>query len=371
MPDTPNAWLWKRALFIDNLQEGIGMIVHPFVISQSFRHIVPRAFEVTERFFDLLVRLYPEFKPIFESTDMRMISGAFLNAIIYIVDHLDEPENLKKYLMKVGKKHSQMSLRDDYFDKFRDTFLRTLSTELRDKWTQKVATHWDGALTLAFHYVKLGAGLSSTVDVDIETKSSFVPLTEEGIKQQEQSNASQQQDVLEVKNEEKKEQEDGNEDKVVARVEEEDDDVINNEYPIDDEPGVLGQNLILDTDSARKRHENHERVAQDSAKDAGKDQSVNSGQEQAPLKISAHVKKRLKKICSNSLPEDIFLSLAFIDGIELDEKANFSLSSEQRQQLEDNAKEVAKFVVQNYWQETFEDAIEEEIVFLQQNKNQN
>ena len=152
------------------------MKLQPVIVVQTFRHLVTIAPEVVQKFFDLIGKIYPEFNKIFAKVDIDKLSNKFINALIFVIDHLDEEPALRKYLNKLGKKHKELEFEPQYYARFKDTFLRTIASYLNEKWTPKVAEQWSLTFDLICNYMLEGAGVEMTEPVTIVSKNqSSVP----------------------------------------------------------------------------------------------------------------------------------------------------------------------------------------------------
>lgn len=102
--------------------------------------------QVTREFYAILFAKYPHMREIFPAV-MEMQADRLLDAVAYVIDHLEEPETARQFLAQLGRDHRRYGVTENHFIAVGGTLLATLErfagTEL---WTDEVDAAWREAI---------------------------------------------------------------------------------------------------------------------------------------------------------------------------------------------------------------------------------
>lgn len=275
------------------------MKIQQSVIIQTFRHVVPIAHEVIERHFDLLIKIYPHFVEIFEGKDLKHIGNQFINTLIFVVDNLEDPAALESYLERLGKKHKNFGVTEEYMQQFRETFIRTMAAFLKEKWTPRAAENWERTFIYVTNFMRKPLGMPPGPEVTVAVKGAEPP----------QAESSQNQEASEPT-------------------------------------------------------ETSEDVQQQGASEKPTDTET----QPTEASDSGPKKDTVKETSRSDIPRsDTFIpySKEFFDGVNLDIEASMSLNDEQKSRIGEIAEELAKKLVSRHWEQTFNAALDHQLVDLE------
>jgi hemoglobin-like flavoprotein len=118
------------------------------LLQASLTLIAPVADDVISAFYDQLFQDYPQVRSMFPAV-MDAQRERLLKAIIALVTHYDQPEQLMPALTAMGRRHGDYGVRPEHFDAVGATLLATLSSFAGTAWTPEVETAWIRAYTFA------------------------------------------------------------------------------------------------------------------------------------------------------------------------------------------------------------------------------
>lgn len=115
------------------------------LLRSSFALVVEREPELTARFYDVLFARYPQVKPLFSpnggARQQRMLS----DALVAVVDHLEDAPWLQTQLQALGAKHVAYGVTPEMYGWVGASLLQTLATVAGDDWTPELAAAWTDA----------------------------------------------------------------------------------------------------------------------------------------------------------------------------------------------------------------------------------
>ena len=272
------------------------MKIQQSVIIQTFRHVVPIAHEVIERHFDLLIKIYPHFVDIFAGKDLKHIGNQFINTLIFVVDNLEDPAALESYLERLGKKHKNLGVTEEYMEQFRETFIRTMAAFLKEKWTPRAAENWDRTFIYVTNFMRKPLGMPPGPEVTIAVK---------GAEPQAESKPAEE---------------------------------------------VTGESEAAGDEQAQSASDDSTEAKATDAPSEKREQNAGAQQAQSNIPLS-----------------DTFIpySKEFFDAVTLDIDASMSLNEEQKSRIGDIAEELAKKLVSKHWEQTFNSALDDQLVDLE------
>ncbi|MDD0853905.1 globin family protein [Halobacteriovorax sp. GB3] len=118
------------------------MSINIQMIRESFDVARPIGMEVVSKFYEFLFQDYPQARPLFENVNMEAQKKQLLGALVLAVDNLDNPEKLRDYLLKSGKRHVGYGVEEDHYPLVGQTLLKTFAHFFQDKWTNELQNEW-------------------------------------------------------------------------------------------------------------------------------------------------------------------------------------------------------------------------------------
>jgi hemoglobin-like flavoprotein len=118
-------------------------------IRDSFAAARPHAMQIVERFYQHLWHDHPASQTLFAKTDMEKQKSALASSLGYIVDHLDQPEKLLRYLKSMGSRHVRYGTQPEHYAMVGSTLLKTFAEAFGKDWTPALAEQW----TLAYQFI--------------------------------------------------------------------------------------------------------------------------------------------------------------------------------------------------------------------------
>ena len=117
------------------------MTLQVSLLEQSFSHILPQKEAFAEAFYDRLFEQFPQVKPLFMNTDMKLQQNKLLGALALVVSNLRHPEKLAEPLKELGKRHESYHVHPDHYTMV-GTILVEALTRFDPAWTLELQTAW-------------------------------------------------------------------------------------------------------------------------------------------------------------------------------------------------------------------------------------
>ena len=115
------------------------------LLEQSFEKIKPEADAFVEGFYDNLFTDNPEAKPLFEHTDMKKQKAMLLQALVFTVENLRNPDALSSALKGMGARHVKYGALPAHYPLVGGALLKTFEQKLGSEWTEEVKQAWVAA----------------------------------------------------------------------------------------------------------------------------------------------------------------------------------------------------------------------------------
>jgi hemoglobin-like flavoprotein len=115
-------------------------------IRSNFSLVVDRAPDVVERFYVRLFSDYPELKPLFGRRSQKAQAEMLTQALISVVDHLDDPKWLVSTLAPMGDTHRTYGVTDEMYPKVAAALVATLREVSHAEWNAPTEKAWSAAL---------------------------------------------------------------------------------------------------------------------------------------------------------------------------------------------------------------------------------
>ncbi|MDB9787119.1 globin domain-containing protein [Bacteriovoracaceae bacterium] len=118
------------------------------VIRESFAKAVPIADKVVTKFYQNLFADYPQSTVLFENVDMKKQKKALIGSLVYIVDHVDQADDLIPFLKGMGQRHVSYGTQEEHYEWVGKSLLKTFAEFLGDGWTKEVESEWINAFDI-------------------------------------------------------------------------------------------------------------------------------------------------------------------------------------------------------------------------------
>ncbi len=127
------------------------------LLRSSFDLVVERAPDVTARFYVNLFSLYPQTREMFSPTRQKEQESMLTQALVAVLDHLEDAPWLTTTLRSMGAKHVGYGVTDEMYDWVGHSLLLTLEQVAEDAWNDELKEAWTGAYGAIAGLMKEGA----------------------------------------------------------------------------------------------------------------------------------------------------------------------------------------------------------------------
>lgn len=111
------------------------------LLRSSFELVAEREPELTSRFYEILFERYPQTRPLFPadtSAQARMLQ----EALVAVVDHLDDAPWLGSTLATLGRQHAEYGVTSEMFGWVGECLLATLAEAAGPYWAADLERAW-------------------------------------------------------------------------------------------------------------------------------------------------------------------------------------------------------------------------------------
>lgn len=133
------------------------MALNVELLRASFEVVVAREPALTHRFYDVLFERYPQARPLFSRNSRDQQEKMLTEALVAVLDHLEDAPWLEHQLGAMGRKHVEYGVTDDMYPWVGDALLRTLALVAGDAWTPALEAAWSEAYGAIAGLMKKGA----------------------------------------------------------------------------------------------------------------------------------------------------------------------------------------------------------------------
>ncbi len=141
---------------------GVPLYMNVLVLRSSFALVVEREPELTRRFYEILFAKYPQVRRLFRRNDPRAQETMLRDALIAVLDNLENAPWLGVTLADLGRKHVDYGVTEVMYDWVGDALLDTLGEVAGDAWTDDCAAAWTEAYGVIARAMKAGAAPRTT-----------------------------------------------------------------------------------------------------------------------------------------------------------------------------------------------------------------
>lgn len=114
-------------------------------LRDSFTLIAERNPQITTRFYEIFFDKYPEVRPMFGRRSQREQEAMLTQALVAVLDHLEDGPFLGDTLRALGARHVGYGVRDDMYAWVGDALLSAFAEVLGDEFTPRVRDAWTEA----------------------------------------------------------------------------------------------------------------------------------------------------------------------------------------------------------------------------------
>ena len=114
-------------------------------LRDSFGLIAERNPEITKRFYEIFFEKYPMVRPMFGRRSQREQEAMLTQALVAVLDHLEDAPTLGTILRDVGARHVAYGVRDEMYGWVGDALLTAFAEVLGDDFTPAVRAAWTDA----------------------------------------------------------------------------------------------------------------------------------------------------------------------------------------------------------------------------------
>ncbi|HEU4407392.1 MAG TPA: globin domain-containing protein [Polyangiaceae bacterium] len=118
------------------------MALNVDLLRQSFDFVVERQPQITPRFYQILFERYPAAKPLFRRNAPERQQKMLQDALVAVVDHLEDAPWLAQTMGALGRKHLDYGVTDEMYAWVGDALLTTLAEIAGKNWTPELKAAW-------------------------------------------------------------------------------------------------------------------------------------------------------------------------------------------------------------------------------------
>lgn len=126
-------------------------------LRESFALVVEREPELTRRFYDRLFADHPQALPLFGRNSSRAQEAMLRDALVAVIDRLEDAEWLTTTLGALGRRHVGYGVTNEMYDWVGASLLATLAAIAGDAWTERHEQAWTNAYGVIAGAMQAGA----------------------------------------------------------------------------------------------------------------------------------------------------------------------------------------------------------------------
>ena len=121
------------------------MSLNPELLRSSLELIIERQPAFAPRFYEVLFDRYPQIRPLFGRNSGSAQQEMLQQALVAVIDHLEDAAWLASTLGKLGAGHVHYGVTREMFDWVGDALLTTLAEIANEAWNAEVEHAWQDA----------------------------------------------------------------------------------------------------------------------------------------------------------------------------------------------------------------------------------
>jgi hemoglobin-like flavoprotein len=115
------------------------------LLRSSFELVIERQPELTPRFYEILFSRYPQVQPLFGRNAGKQQAEMLQQALVAVLDHLEDATWLTSTLEAMGRKHVDYGVTNEMYAFVGDSLLSTIAEVAGQDWTPELAQAWTEA----------------------------------------------------------------------------------------------------------------------------------------------------------------------------------------------------------------------------------
>lgn len=127
------------------------------LLRESFDLVVERSPNLTHRFYEILFERYPQTQEMFPPHRRERQEGMLTEALVAVLDHLEDAPWLTSALHALGAKHVGYGVTSEMYGWVGDALLRTLGEAAGKAWTPELQGAWAEAYDAIAGLMQQGA----------------------------------------------------------------------------------------------------------------------------------------------------------------------------------------------------------------------
>lgn len=127
------------------------------ILRTSFRMVDDREPALAERLYQILFSRHPELRPLFGNNSPQKQQTMLYQALVAILDHLEDAFWLEEALKSYGARHAQYGVTEEMYDWFGECLFAALAEIWGPMWTPRLAAAWTEGYRVISGFMKDGA----------------------------------------------------------------------------------------------------------------------------------------------------------------------------------------------------------------------
>jgi hemoglobin-like flavoprotein len=112
------------------------------LLRQSFEMVIDRQPQLTPRFYEILFARYPQVRPLFGRQSGHKQAEMLQQALVAVMDHLEDAAWLADTLGAMGRKHLEYGVTNEMYPYVGASLLATLAEVAGKDWTPELEAAW-------------------------------------------------------------------------------------------------------------------------------------------------------------------------------------------------------------------------------------
>jgi hemoglobin-like flavoprotein len=130
------------------------------LLRESFDLVAERSPHLTHRFYEILFERYPQTQHMFPEDRRSRQEGMLTEALVAVLDHLEDAPWLTEALHALGAKHVDYGVTEEMYGWVGDALLRTLGETAGEAWNSELESAWATAYGVIASLMQEGARAS-------------------------------------------------------------------------------------------------------------------------------------------------------------------------------------------------------------------
>jgi hemoglobin-like flavoprotein len=127
------------------------------LLRSSFDLVVERQPQLVHRFYEILFERYPQVRPLFGRNSAANQEKMLTEALVAVMDHLEDAPWLTSTLNQLGAKHKGYGVTDEMYGWVGASLLATLAEVAGPDWSPRLEAAWTEAYGTIAGLMKAGA----------------------------------------------------------------------------------------------------------------------------------------------------------------------------------------------------------------------